>query len=131
MLRSPRTCEFGPHLPGERIRGRIEMPRRNRAEIHGLGPLRSGWLHDHHADAAEAAVPWFDRHEGKGGGDDRVDGGPARRQHLGTDLRRSGVLRGDDTAMRGRARLADRPVLGRMHLDGSVQLSSIESTRLV
>ena len=107
--------QLGLGRAGQRISGRVEPAGGDRAEIDGLGMLGAGAMHDHEADAAEPAVPRLDRRQSECRGDRGIDGAAARGQHLGADRGGGAALRGDDAALRGRARLGDLPVLGQVH----------------
>ena len=108
--------QLGAQLAGQRKGGGIETARRDRAKVDDLGPAGAGGLDDHEADPAEAAVPRLDRGKRKCGGDDGVDRVAPCAQHLRANLGRGPVLRRDNPAPRGDARLADVPILRQVHV---------------
>ena len=107
--------QLGPHLPGQRERGRVEAVRCHRTKIDDIGTVGTRLVHDHEPDAAEAAVPRLDRGESKSGSDDSVDRTTARFEYLGTDPGGGSALRGDDTTPRRHGQLADVPILRELH----------------
>ena len=103
--------QVGGHAPGHFVGRGIGGRRRARAEIHHLGALLAGAMHQREADAAETGVPWLvrgQRERGRHRGVDRVAAGV---EHRDAGLRRTLRLRDHHAAAPLRRRLAELPVL--------------------
>ena len=113
LHRRPRE-EIAREASGERISGRIESARGDRTEVDDLDAIFLREIHEHEADAAEAAVPGLDGGEREAGRDRRIDRVAAGGEHLRAGFSGDSVLRCDDAAARARDGLADVPVLNEM-----------------
>lgn len=108
-------CEqIGSEPAGKRVVGGVKPTWRDRAEIHHLHVFFARKVNQHEADTTETAVPGLDCRQRKAGGDRRVDGVAAAREHFSAGCRGDAVLAGDDAVARTREWFAHGPVLHEM-----------------
>ncbi len=99
------------HAAGQPIARGVRRRGRARAEIHHIGALLAGAVHQREADAAKPGVPWLvrgKRQRGRHRGVDRIAAGV---QHGNARLGCALGLRHHDAAPTGRRRLRELPVL--------------------